>query len=102
MNLKLSEKKNRDNDLKQLYCWQVAVITVQQTGENKYNSSIKKYILNCRSEQDNHRNMFATYKSMLVRYIIGELEFMKGNGLAHPLTPFGWAVRVDVHALWHL
>lgn len=27
---------------------------------------------------------------------------MKSNGLAHPLLPFGRAVRVDVHALWHL
>lgn len=44
----------------------------------------------------------ATHKSVLVRNIIGELEFMKSNGLVHPLRPFGRAVRVDVHALWHL
>ncbi len=43
-----------------------------------------------------------TYKSVFIRNIIGELEFMKSNGLAHPLLPFGRAVWVDVHALWHL
>lgn len=43
-----------------------------------------------------------TYKSVLIRNIIGEFEFMKSNGLAHPLLSFGRAVRVDVHALWHL
>lgn len=39
---------------------------------------------------------------MLIRNIICEFEFMKGDGLAHPLLSFGWAVRVDVHAFWHL
>lgn len=39
---------------------------------------------------------------MLIRNIIGEFEFMKSNGLAHPLLSFGWAFMVDVHALWHL
>lgn len=46
--------------------------------------------------------MIATYKSALIRNIIGEFEFMKSNGLAHPMISFGRAVRVDVHALWHL
>lgn len=46
--------------------------------------------------------MIATYKSMFIRNIIGEFEFMKSNGLAHPLLSFGRAVWVDVHALWHL
>ena len=44
----------------------------------------------------------ATYKSMLIRNIIGEFEFMESDGLAHPLLSFGRAVWVDVHALWHL
>ena len=39
---------------------------------------------------------------MLIRNIIGEFEFMESDGLAHPLLPFGRAVWVDVHALWHL
>lgn len=39
---------------------------------------------------------------MLIRNIVGEFEFMKSDGLAHPLLSFGRAVRVDVHALWHL
>ena len=39
---------------------------------------------------------------MLVRNIVGELEFMKRNRLGHPLLPGGRAVRVDVHPLGHL
>lgn len=39
---------------------------------------------------------------MLIQNIIGEFEFMKSNRLAHPLLSFGWAVRMDVHAFWHL
>lgn len=39
---------------------------------------------------------------MLVRNVVGEFEFVESYGLAHPLLPFGRAVRVDVHALWHL
>lgn len=27
---------------------------------------------------------------------------MERDGLAHPLLSFGWAVWVDIHALWHL
>ena len=43
-----------------------------------------------------------TYQSMFIRYIVGELEFMEGDDLLHPLLPGGGAVRVDVHPLRHL
>ena len=39
---------------------------------------------------------------MLVRDVVGELEFMEGDDLLHPLLPRRRAVWVDVHALWHL
>ena len=39
---------------------------------------------------------------MLVRKVVGELEFMEGDDLLHPLLPGGGAVRVDVHPLRHL
>ena len=39
---------------------------------------------------------------MLVRKVVGELEFMKGDDLLHPLLPGGGAVRMDVHPLRHL
>ena len=43
-----------------------------------------------------------TYISLFIRYIVGELEFMEGDDLLHPLLPGGGAVRVDVHPLRHL
>ena len=39
---------------------------------------------------------------MLVRDVVGELELVEGDDLLHPLLAGGRAVRVDVHALWHL
>lgn len=39
---------------------------------------------------------------MLIGNVVGEFEFMKSDGFAHPLLPFGRAVWMDVHALWHL
>ena len=39
---------------------------------------------------------------MLVRQVVGQLELVEGDHLLHPLLPCRRAVRVDVHALWHL
>lgn len=43
-----------------------------------------------------------TYKAVLVRDVVGELELVKGDGLGHPLLAGGRAVGVDVHAFGHL
>ena len=39
---------------------------------------------------------------MLVGDVVSELELVEGDDLLHPLLPRRRAVRVDVHALWHL
>ena len=39
---------------------------------------------------------------MLVRDVVGEFEFVKGDDLLHPLLSRGRTVRVDVHPLGHL
>lgn len=43
-----------------------------------------------------------TYKSVFVRDVVGQLEFMESNRLGHPLLAGGRAVRVDIHPLGHL
>ena len=42
-----------------------------------------------------------TYKSVLVRNIVGQLELVEGDDLAHPLLASRRGVRMDVHALGH-
>lgn len=42
-----------------------------------------------------------THKSVLVRDVVSELQFVKGDDFGHPLFAGGRAVRVDVHSLWH-
>ncbi len=44
---------------------------------------------------------WATYKSMLVWDVVGQLEFVKGDHFLHPLFSGGWRIRMDVHPLWH-
>lgn len=39
---------------------------------------------------------------MLVRDIVGQLEFMKSNRLCHPLLSRSRTVRVNIHSLGHL
>ena len=39
---------------------------------------------------------------MFVRYVVGQLEFVEGDCLVHPLLPGGGTVGVDVHPLGHL
>ena len=65
--------------------------------------------LHCCKKTDNYysifqtyENYFCTYKAMLVREVIGELELVEGDNLLHPLLPTGRTVRVDVHPLRHL
>lgn len=48
------------------------------------------------------RKFLCTYKSVLVRDVVGQFEFMESNRLGHPLLASGRAVRVDVHPLGHL
>ena len=44
----------------------------------------------------------ATYESVLVADVVGQLELVEGDHLLHPLLAGGRAVRVDIHALRHL
>lgn len=43
-----------------------------------------------------------TYKSMFIRYVVGQLQFVERHWFTHPLFPRGRRVRVDVHSLGHL
>ena len=45
---------------------------------------------------------YLTYETVLVLDVVGELELVERDHLAHPLLASGWRVRVDVHALGHL
>ena len=45
---------------------------------------------------------FDTYKAVLVRDVVGQLQLVEGDDLLHPLLPGRRAVRVDVHSLRHL
>ena len=42
-----------------------------------------------------------TYKSVLVRNVVGEFQFVESDNFGHPLFPSSRAVRVDVHSLRH-
>lgn len=53
-------------------------------------------------KKERKKNSICTYKSMFVRDVVGQLEFMKSNRLGHPLLTGGRAVRVDIHPLGHL
>ena len=43
----------------------------------------------------------ATYQSMLVGYIVGEVQFMKRNYFLHPLFTSSRGIRVNIHPLGH-
>ena len=43
-----------------------------------------------------------TYKAVLVRQVVGELQLVEGDDLLHPLLAGGRAVGVNVHPLGHL
>jgi len=43
-----------------------------------------------------------TYKSVFVGDVVGELQFVERDRLAHPLLAGRRGVRMDVHALRHL
>lgn len=55
----------------------------------------------CSSKKKRKKNV-CTYKSVFVRDVVGQLEFMESNRLGHPLLAGGRAVRVDIHPLGHL
>lgn len=42
-----------------------------------------------------------TYKSVFVRNVVGEFQFVESDNFGHPLFPGGRAVGVNVHSLWH-
>ena len=42
-----------------------------------------------------------TYKSMFVRNVVGEFQFVESDNFGHPLFPGSGAVRVNVHSLRH-
>lgn len=42
-----------------------------------------------------------TYKSMFVRNVVGEFQFVESDNFGHPLFPGSRAVWVNVHSLWH-
>ena len=42
-----------------------------------------------------------TYKSMFVRNVVGEFQFVESDNFGHPLFPSSRAVRVNVHSLRH-
>lgn len=54
------------------------------------------------SAQARKKKTVCTYKSVFVRDVVGQLEFMESNRLGHPLLAGGRAVRVDIHPLGHL
>lgn len=42
-----------------------------------------------------------TYKSVLVRNVVGEFQFVESDNFGHPLFPSSRTVRVNVHSLRH-
>lgn len=42
-----------------------------------------------------------TYKSMFVRNVVGEFQFVESDNFGHPLFPSSRAVWVNVHSLRH-
>ena len=46
--------------------------------------------------------VFVTHQAVLVGNVVGELEFVKGDELLHPLFSGGRGIRVDVHSFRHL
>lgn len=42
-----------------------------------------------------------TYMPERVQVVVGELEFLEGDQLPHPMRPGGWRVRVHVQAARH-
>lgn len=40
-------------------------------------------------------------QSVLIRYVVGEFEFVERNHFLHPLLPGGRTIRMNVHSLGH-
>ena len=64
-----------------------------------YNITVFYCMLNVEKKK---RIRIHTYKSMLIRYIVGQFQLVEVDHFGHPLLAHGRTVRVDVHSFGHL
>ena len=81
----------------------LARLLQQRTPHSRQHVNTNTYLYksNCLCSGERKKPV-CTYKSVLVRDVVGQLEFMESNRLGHPLLAGGRAVRVDIHPLGHL
>lgn len=57
--------------------------------------------LNCCTNMKNTHHKQLAYMALVVQFIIGQLEFVEANDLAHPCLTRSRRVWVDVHTWWY-